>query len=211
MIALRTFYHNKLQEILTETEAGNGTLRILFLRARGDRGAMFFPCFPSWEVHANPGLTAAVLTGSVGPGYLSVCPNLTCSTNATFVSCPKCTRISHRWQHKSEETKHVQSFQRWGGLGPEARVHSTAVSITMPVATETFVNGLGGLPETLTLFPKSSIINYIKWPKSKLLLFYKNLSITIADLNFSQFSYKKISTRPQNTKYLLLSSVRITY
>lgn len=90
MIALRTFYHNKLQQILTETEAGNGTLRILFLRARGDRGAMFFPCFPSWEVHANPGLTAAVLTGSVGPGYLSVCPNLTCSTNAAKFKTREC-------------------------------------------------------------------------------------------------------------------------
>lgn len=60
----------------------------------------------------------------------------------------------------------------------------------MPVATEAFVNQPGGLLEILIfLFPKSSTINYSKWPKSK--LFYKNLSVTIADLNFSQFSYKK--------------------
>jgi len=51
------------------------------------------PRVPSWEVNANSGLTAAVLTAGVGPRYLSVCPNLNCPTNAVKFKMSECLML----------------------------------------------------------------------------------------------------------------------
>lgn len=62
----------------------------------------------------------------------------------------------------------------------------------MPKTTEAFVNWLRGLAEIVVFpLPKSSIINYIKWPKSKFLLFYKKPKYYYCWFKFLTFSYKK--------------------
>lgn len=174
MTALRTSYHNKLQQILTETEAGNGTLGILFLRARGDCGVS--SRVPPWEVNANLGLKQLSWPGGVGPRYLSVRSNLNCSTNAVKFKTPSalCYLCFLSQTHSDfppvaawiggDQTRPVLPMpvraETWGP-------RRTAVSITMPIATEAFVNGLGGLPENLPSLvilndPRASFCYFIK-------------------------------------------------
>lgn len=106
---------------------------------------------------------------------------------ASFVLCPQYTESFNLWQRKPEESKHAQPL--------DAGLDSEPWRSTFDYHARhyrSFGNRRGGLPEILMFsFPKTSITNYMKWPKSKFLLFYKNLSVTIADLYFSQFSYKK--------------------
>lgn len=48
------------------------------------------PRVPRWGAKANSGLTVAVLTGGAGPRYLSVGPDLHCSTNAVKFKMTEC-------------------------------------------------------------------------------------------------------------------------
>lgn len=83
--------------------------------------------------------------------------------HATFVVCPRRTQMSPLVTARTGGDRTRQPFQRRSELRPEARAHGTVVAMTTPVATEAFVNGPGGLPETLTFsFPKSSIMSYGK-------------------------------------------------
>lgn len=125
----------------------------------------------------------------------------------TFLVCPRRTQMSPLVTARTGGDRTRQPFQRRSELRPEAHADGTVVAMTTPVATEALVNGLGGLPETLTCsFPKSSIRSYGKWPKSKLLLLCKNLNMPIADLNFSLFSYKKFFYR--TTKYQIFIVIK---
>lgn len=145
----------------------------------------------SLKVNSNSGFRAAALTlgGAVWAHVLTLPVILT--LNSKFVPYANCfLSLIHGASTCDGTNGGKQTCTApwcWSEFG--ALVGALTTTPTTTTTLETKVEGFQKSP----CFPFLSLPSLIIWndPRASFLLFYINLSITIADFNFSQFSYKK--------------------